>query len=571
MNVAENFPRKCMGPGLVVGSKVNFLNIGNMVLVGWQTKGGATERECPGGEPPLSYVYPALGEVLEWGCCFKFTTGNNVLERFDYMDKPAGGFCPSYNEPDGGGTRGQRFDVAIGCSNLRTAHVAEAAAQANLRDVDHSPQSCGKGVGLTDVCIAGRPPQDIIDGEVTEEIEFSDEAFGCCYTQRSSLATGITIFEGHVDAVAVNCKAPKTFARKASCGSVKKTQQKATNGALQYTDGCCFVRQLSATGLSFYDFQDTKARNCAVTETAEAVMNAFEPKTCAEVQLLHGQAVNPLAPTGQIPTEDNCEADMCEMMQSFTGKGINKVKVLKLKFTMNTNEVFSHSSTWKQAKEAIYRPTSSKTHLVKISGKGGVIYKKKVKDGDVFEISQGAAGFKGTFLKVQIGVGKFKAQNKIGIDCKKGREVKIGDQWGVITIIGYELKKGEKCSALSATKETAMFVEDPGPTQSGEGGSTGSESNHQALKIVAAFAGIVLVAATIIAVRAVHTIEENPNDTLIGDYVDDAQIASSVSSKSTNPIGDRAGTRWTMTGNTQVQAPEDEVLDVGTQRRIDGV
>jgi hypothetical protein len=208
---------------------------------------------------------------------------------------------------------------------------------------------------------------------------------------------------------------------------------------------------------------------------------------------------------------------------------------------------------------------------VKIKGKGGVIYKKKVKDGDVFEISQGAAGFKGGFLAVQIGAGKFKTKMKIGTDCKKGRDVKIGDQWGVLTIVGYELKKGENCAARSVDSDTEMLFGQE--SASSRGGSNGAKNNHMAVKITAAFAGIILIAATVVAVRTMLYVQGNPNDTIISDFIEGSQVTSSVSSinSASPPHVKRAGTRFTLTGNARAHAPDDKIIGVGPERRIDGV
>jgi hypothetical protein len=352
---------------------------------------------------------------------------------------------------------------------------------------------------------------------------------------------------------------------------VKRTHNK--NGALSHSEGCCFVRELSSTGLTFSNFQDTKARLCAVSTTAQPIMNAFAEETCADVQLQHGQAVNPLAPGGQIATEGNCEADMCTPLNA-NRKG-NKAVSFRLKFTMNTANVFNHHQKWKKLKEAVYQ-SSAKAHTVKISGKGGIIFRKKLRDGDVFEITQGKAGFKGSFLKVQIGVGKSKALMKIGVDCKQKRNIVVGDQWGVLTVLGYTLKKGdETCDAASVSSDrAAMLINTDGAGTSSSNGGSKSASNedkdHTALKVVAILAGSFLVIAAVFAVGALNTAEANPNDQVINDdeYNDDAQFAPSESSKSS--YVQRAGTRWTL-GNQGVQAPDDEVLDVSSARRIDGV
>jgi hypothetical protein len=446
---AMSINRKCIdAPGQVIGERTEFGSIGALILVGFESVGGATEADCQGGMPVPYFKFPSLGTVLERGCCYKFTSKSGVLVRSGYTYTASGGMCNEIDEPAFPGTKGQRFEPGIACPQLEANHNAGVdTPYANPAPSVAEPTTCGRYVGLIDVCTRGVPPSDAIT--VTAKPSFDGSTSGCCYDQRESFATGLVISEGHFGTTMGACDTTiqgRRFTPKVTCSALKVTQT-----PIGTTAGCCFVRMVSGGKYEYKGHIESLAKDCAVSRVGAMTMIGFQDSDCMVAQAV--QAIPDIV--------EGCERNMCDAKEA-NRDGLAR---LTLRYTASADpEAFSHGQTWRQRKEGVYDDArAGYPAYIRVASKGGdeVFQSDYMADGELIELDAqtiGKSKFPGNSIRIQIGKGKQKALMSMGIDCKAGRVLQIGDQWGLLTVVGYTLKQGAACVSTVSGEQLRVAI-----------------------------------------------------------------------------------------------------------------
>lgn len=280
VTVAVEFGRKCAeSPGPFIGERTKFGSVGVLILVGFESMGGATELECPGGMPAPTFAVPPYGTVSERGCCYSFSTRSGTLWRYGYVGKAAGEMCAEFNEAGTAGMEGQRFAPGVACTQLASGPDAWLPVPAPLAAAVAEPASCTRQIAHVNVCVPGVEPYDVASPpDLTAII---DDTAGCCFTQRISLENGVIIGEDHVDTNLGKCDT--TILGREFTPSVPCLALKATLDATSDTTGCCYARIVALSGQYVYAGHVASiAKDCSVSSSKTQTMIGFSPTACAD-------------------------------------------------------------------------------------------------------------------------------------------------------------------------------------------------------------------------------------------------------------------------------------------------
>eukprot|EP00039_Didymoeca_costata_P024988 m.12056 g.12056 ORF g.12056 m.12056 type:complete len:1829 (+) comp4579_c0_seq1:73-5559(+) len=406
-----------------VGHSIVFKKLGALVLLDYLSMEKRTAADdC--GVSTIAYTLesPPPNVVLERGCCYTFIT--TPLFVYDvYQHTKPGAECVEEDYQGGG----RRFARGIQCGNLREQHANEMAAVASPPP---DPATCGDLVDTVDECVIP-PIPDVV------KLILAPGSPGCCFFERLSYATSTAIHGFYVQSDVEDCDLTvdgMKFQPHGVCELLKLEHAVNTN-----TMGCCYYDDRKSGTSEYYGHKDMHAGFCEVTSDPSLLVHtAFHADiTCS--QLIYQQTYN--GNQNDTTTIGGCEPNFCDFRADANDKPTSVRVVL-----VNEKDVFIHNQpdNWNKLSLSVYMG-SLPTRIAAYKSKSEELMAPVIADvGTVLDVfpPHGKSVIKGKFLRFPIGQKDDKINVQFGIDCKKGRELRLGDQYGVLKVVGFSSAAG---------------------------------------------------------------------------------------------------------------------------------